>query len=385
MMALLSLLALALAAPAAAAPSPERTQLLAELAAKCRLPEGTPDDSVILDRAWMLASIQAPERYCRGHDRPLALRLGRLLAEEPSSASGAAYGLLALFYEGGHGIKADRELARAYRRRAWLLRSRLEDPFKTKPQEARAYATDPESIAFLRARIARGAPAKERVWLAEALLARRSPGDVDEARTLLRTPEAVTEPSARLALAELALEPGASPANVADAAMRLRPVAPSVAAGAKARALISRLARLQLAAARAPEERWEAIQSLAAAAYAREAEPMRAFAEALLAANEGREPASVAATAPPPRILAQDYPVWAMRKEVSGVVRLRALVDPRGRIVFTEPTIPDQPPPLVETVRRIYASRSVPPLAIAERPTPYVWVAIPPFDFRITD
>ncbi|MGZ8297990.1 MAG: hypothetical protein ACXW27_08490 [Allosphingosinicella sp.] len=121
-MAFLPLLALALAEPTASPPSPERTELLAELAAKCRLPEGPPADSTILDRAWMLASVHAPERTCRGHDRKLALRLGRLIAEEPSSASGAAYGLLALFHEGGHGIKADRDLARSYRKRAWLLR-----------------------------------------------------------------------------------------------------------------------------------------------------------------------------------------------------------------------------------------------------------------------
>jgi hypothetical protein len=381
-MALLTLLALAAAAPSAPAPSPERARLVAELAARCRLLETPPSDMSLVAYAQILVDPRFPDRLCRGLDGDLAVRLALLVAESPSSASGGAYGLLANFYRGGSGIKSDAGLARFYRRRAWLLGSRVLNDFKT-PAEARAFLTDAGTIALLRDRLARGAPPKERVWLAEALLARRGAGDVAEARTALRTPEAGTVAAARLVLAELALEPGASSADVADAAMRLRPVAPSVEAGAKARSLILRLARLQLAAAGTPEESWEAIQSLAAAAYAGEAEPRKAFREALRAANGGREPTSFAATAPPPRIIGDDYPPMAMRKNLSGVVRLRALVDPRGRIVFTESANPAQPALLVDTVRRVYASRSVPPLTIAARPTPYVWVTVPPVNFRI--
>jgi hypothetical protein len=383
-MALLPLLLFAAAAPAAPAPSPERTQLLAELGAACNVRKGELTDIELVDYAGMLVAVLKPVRTCRQQDGRLALRLALTVAEAPSSASGGAYGLLAAFYQGAPGIKADARLARFYRRRAWLLGSRILNRFDS-PEEARAYLADPETVAFLRGRIARGAPAKERVWLAEALLTRRAAGDVAEAQAMLRTPEAGTQAAARLMLAELALEPGASPADFADATMRLRPVAPSLAAGAKARALIFHLARLQLASAKAPEEKWDAIQSLAAAAYAGEAEPLRAFREALRAANGGVEPASVAVTAPPPRILGDDYPPSAMRKNLSGVVRLRALVDPRGRIVFTESADPDQPALLVDTVRRTYASRNVPPLTIEAPPTPYVWVAVPPIAFKIAE
>lgn len=383
-MAFLPLLLFAAAAPAAPAPSPDRARLLADLAAACDVRKGELSDIQLVDYAGMLVAVLKPVRFCRQQDSRLALRLALAVAEAPSSASGGAYGLLAAFYQGAPGIKADARLARFYRRRAWLLGSRYLNRFDS-PQEARAYLSDPETIAFLRDRLARGAPAKERVWLAEALVARRAAGDVADAQAMLRTPEAGTQAAARLMLAELALEPGASPADVADATVRLRPVAPSLAAGAKARPLLLRLARLQLAAANAPEEKWDAVQSLAAAAYAGEAEPLQAFLEALRATNGGREPASVAVTAPPPKILGDDYPPSAMRRNLSGVVRLRALVDPRGRMVFTESAAPGQPALLVDTVRRVYASRSVPPLTIAARPTPYVWVTVPPVDFRISD
>jgi hypothetical protein len=385
-MAFLALLALAAAAPSAPVPSPERAKLLAELAAKCRVAKDPSSDIAIVDYAGMVANELTAEKFCHGHDRGLALKLARMIADAPSPASGGAYGLLAAFYRGAHGMKSDAGLARFYSRRAWLLGSRLfQSPFKT-PGEMRAYITDPETMAFLRHRLARGAPPRERIWLAEALLARRAAGDVEEARTLLRSAEAVSEPAARLVLAELALEPGASPADVADAATRLRPVAAAAAdAGAKVRPVILRLARLQLAGARSREETWEAVQSLAAAAYAGETEPLTTFRTALLAANGGREPATVKGVAPRPRILDSDYPAGAAWKGVAGLVRLRALVDPRGRIVFTEAVDPAQPAILVDTVRRVYASRAVAPLAVAARPTPYVWVAVPAVSFRISD
>ena len=54
---------------------------------------------------------------------------------------GGAHGLLAAFYRGPHGMKSDAGLARFYSRRAWLLGSRFQNPFKT-PDEMRAYITD---------------------------------------------------------------------------------------------------------------------------------------------------------------------------------------------------------------------------------------------------
>jgi hypothetical protein len=368
------------------APTAASADLVAELEAACRVDRGDLSDIAVVDYAGMLAdSSERLRRFCPRRDRGLALRLAKAVAEAPSPASGGAYSLLSVFYEGAHGMARDEGLSRTYRRRAWLLGSRLENPFKS-PEEAAAYLTAPETLAFLRERLARGARAKERVWLAEALLARRAAGDVAEARQVLKTPEAATEPAARLILANLALEPGADPADVADAAARLRPVAPSPGAGREARPLILRLARLQLAAAKTPEEKWDSVQSLAAAAYAGEAEALQAFREALRAANGGAEPATLDAAAPPPRIVADDYPALAMRQNLAGQVRLRALVDPRGRIIFTEAAGPAQPASLVDTVRRVYASRTVSPVAIpGPHPTPYVWVSVPPVNFRISD
>jgi hypothetical protein len=384
---LLPLLALTGAALAGPAPGPAPPDLRAELAAACRLPDPRRDsltDIDIVDYAGMLAS-DRPSRFCRRRDQGLALRLTRFIAEAPSSASGGAYALLAVFYEGAHGMKRDPALAQLYRRRAWLLGSEPTPLFKT-PEEARAYLTDAGSIAFLRERIARGAPPKERVRLAEALLARRRPEDRSEAWAVLKAPETAGERQARLLMAKTALESEATPAEVAEAAARLRPVAPFPWGGADARSLILRLARLQLVQARTTEEKWDGVQSLAAAAYAAEPEPLRAFLEALLAANGGLEPAAVDAAAPPPRILGDDYPSLAMRKGISGQIRLRALVDPRGRIIFTESAQPGQPAALVDAVRRVYASRPVAPLAIpVPRPTPYVWVRVPPVNFQMSE
>lgn len=380
-------LALASAALASPEPTPEQSKLLAGLQARCRLPaQGLSPDLDVLEYAELLAGPRSPRPHCRSRDAEFALRLVRMIAETPSPASNGAYALLADWYEQGRGVKKDAPLARAYRRRAWLLGWVAAAPFDS-PQEARSYLVAPETIGFLRGRIARGAPGIERVRLAEALLARRAAGDLADARTLLKSPGPGFDSKARRMLAEAALEPGASPAEVAEAAARLRPAASLPADGPPARALLLRLARLQLAKAGTADDRWDAILSLAAAAYAGETEAVLAFREALKAANGGLEPATVDAVAPPPRIHGDDYPPSAIRRGAAGaVVRLRALVDPRGIVVFTESIEPGQPADFVGAVRGVYARRPVPPVQLAApRPTPYVWVAVKPVSFRLSE
>ncbi|HEX9966228.1 MAG TPA: hypothetical protein VGB04_14720 [Allosphingosinicella sp.] len=384
---LLPFLASAAAQLANPGPTPDQSKLLAELAARCRLPsEGLSTDLDILDYAGLLAGRTAPMPHCRSRDPDLALRLARMLAEAPSAASDDAYALLADWHEKGLGVEKNSALALSYRRRAWLLGWVAAAPFDG-PQEARAYLVAPETIGFLRGRVARGALGSEWVRLAEALLARRAAGDLAEARTLLKSPEAGTESRARLMLAEAALEPDATAADVAQAAARLRPAASLPSDGPGARALLLRLGRLQLAKAGTAEETWDSIQSLAAAAYAGEADPVRAFREALKAANGGLEPATVDAAAPPPRIQGDDYPASAIRRGATGgVVRLRALVDPRGIVIFTESLEPAQPADFVGAVRAVYARRPVPPVQLAAaRPTPYVWMAVRPVSFRLSE
>jgi hypothetical protein len=379
------ILAAAAAAVAAPGPTPAESKLLAELAAACRIPrEGLSTDSQVLEYAERLAAPRDPTPDCRRRDPKLALRLARMIASAPSHASGSAYATLADLSERDLGAARDGELARTYRRRAWLLGWGLVPPFETE-RERDAYLVAPETLDFLRGRIARGAPAKERLRLAEALLARRRPGDVAEARTVLKDPATDTVPSARLLRANLAFEPDATAADVAEASARLRPAAPYVAGGSQARALLLRLGRLQLAQARTAEATWDSVQSLAASAYAGEAEAAQAFRQALKAANGGAEPATIEAVAPRPRYL--DFPHSAMRRGATeAVVRLRALVDPRGLIIFTESADPAQPADFLDEVRSSYAANPLPPIALAApRPTPYVWIAVRPVAFRLSE
>lgn len=377
---LAALVAAALAAP----PSPQEKALVAELARACRIPASGLSDFELVHYAGALAGERTAALSCPRRDNGLALRLAKMVAETPGPESGAAYLLLASLHERGRGVKKDAAMARSYRQRAWLLESPWSAPFTTAAQ-SRAYLTAPETIAFLRGRIARGAPPKERVRLAEALLTRRAAGDVADARILLKTPDPATEAKARLLLAQTAVEPDATPADVAEAAARLRPAAPGPSANAEVRELLLRLGQLQLAKARTAEEKWDSIATLAAAAYAGEEEPLQAFRRTLLAANGGLEPATVEAEVPPPAIRGDDYPASALRNDISGNVHLRALVDPLGRIVFTEGVDPAEPAILVDAVRRAYALRRAPAVEIAApRPTPYVWVTLRPVAFRLS-
>jgi hypothetical protein len=369
----------------AATTSEANAALIAELSAACRVPatvarELTDED--VVEFASRLAAPKGPfPGPCR-RDPALALRLARAVAESPSASSAKAYRVLDGIYSYGLGVRPDREQARSYRRRAWLLGMEgLPGAFAT-PAERQAYFAAPENIAWLRARIAAGASLEERVRLAMALISRRGPGDVEEARRSLRDPALAGFTDARRLLAMTVLEEPAAPAQVAAAAATLRPLAASPGSGPETRPVLLRLGRLQLAQARTPEQNWEAVQSLAAAAYAGESEAAGAFREALLAANGGREPEPMNLTAPPPRLVDDDYPAAAIRGGITGVVSLRALVDPRGRIVFTEGA--GEPKVLVDAVRSTYVRRPGPDLPIGvPRPSPYVWVPLPKVTFRL--
>lgn len=361
--------------------------LIAELSSACRVPPALARELTDRDVVDFAARLAAPKRpfpgACR-RDPALALRLARAVAESPSASSAQAYRVLDAIYRDGLGVRPDRARARSYRRRAWLLGMEgLPGAFAT-PAEQQAYFADPENIAWLRARIAAGASLEERVRLAKALIARRGPGDVDEARRSLRDPALAGFPDARRLLAATVLDEPAAPAEIADAAATLRPLAASPGSGPETRPMLLRLGRLQLAQARTPEQRWEAVESLAAAAYAGDPEAAGAFRAALLAANGGKQPEPVGLIAPRPRLLDDDYPAAAIRMGIAGVVSLRALVDPRGRIVFTEGVDPGEPKVLVDAVRSTYARRPGPDVAVgAPRPSPYVWVAVPKVAFRL--
>jgi hypothetical protein len=74
-MAFLTLLALSAAAPSAPAPSSGRAQLLAEFAAS---------DIAIVDYAGMVANELTLEKFCRGQNKGLALKLARMIADAPA-------------------------------------------------------------------------------------------------------------------------------------------------------------------------------------------------------------------------------------------------------------------------------------------------------------
>jgi hypothetical protein len=154
-------------------------------------------------------------------------------------------------------------------------------------------------------------------------------------------------------------------------------------------------ARRQLAANPTPAQREEAIRMLAGAAGRLDWAQVQELMAAVREANGGRPPATVSDEtartlrrwlAPP--MSENDYPAYAMRSDEEGVVRLRALIGPSGRILFTEPIIagPQQPWILVVEVRRMYLTRMTQPIDLGpDRPTPYMWVALPHIRFRMED
>jgi TPR repeat protein len=287
----------------------------------------------------------------------------------------------------GRGVPRDPDAAET-----WYLRAYALDPLPFIPpgiSQARrdAFLASDEAIAMLRDRLRRGSPEREQLRLAAALVLRRSPGDLDEAASLAVRYDATEAQPVRLQIARLLLAGAPDEAREATAATLLKGAVSSLQSGSEARALLLALGRKRLAAARTPDERVDAIDLIGAAAIAGEPEPLDALRAAVRRENGGSDPAEVEAAAAMKLVLSsEDYPSYALRQGLEGSVRLRALVDPRGRIVALVPTTAGQAPPLVEGLRRIYARRG--PASVegpVPRPTPWLWMKLPSVRFRIPD
>ena len=159
----------------------------------------------------------------------------------------------------------------------------------------------------------------------------------------------------------------------------------------EARTLLAEVARQQLADAPSEAQRWDAIASLAVAAYALDPAAVTELMDAVGQANGGRPPAMLTG----PELSAiqdllrapisnEDYPASALRGGAQGRIALRGLIDPNGRLIFTEPLLPNQNPALLSAVRRIYAYRRTLQVDLgAARTSPYMWVELPGVVFVI--
>lgn len=327
--------------------------------------------------AGLVASQACPQRP------DLAFRLAEAMAANRWHAA-EGHQLLAELHRRGLGTPASAAAADEHLRRAWLLVApgAMERPFRD-PAEARQWLARGETIDFLRRHSAHAR-------LAQALLARGGPGDEAEARRILASPEVAGSSVARLLQARFDL---AAPdeATRAAALREIRTAARSGYDWGDAADLIAELAGQRLAAATSPGQRQEAIALLADAAFAPGSPHRDAFFSAVRTANAGAEPASVPsdeAAALRQALRAQlgsiDYPAAALRAEEQGRVALRGLVDPAGRIIFTEPLSADQPPRLVAGTRRHFAQRQLPPVELgAARRGRYLWIELPALFFRL--
>jgi hypothetical protein len=323
------------------------------------------------------------------HRPELAFRLAEAMAANRWHAADG-HQLLAELHRRGLGTPASAAAADEHLRRAWLLVApgAMERPFPD-PAEARQWLARGETIDFLRRHSAHDGQAI-RARLAQALLARGGPGDEAEARRILASPEVAGSSVARLLQARFDL---AAPdeATRAAALREIRSAARSGYDWGDAADLIAELAGQRLAAATSPGQRQEAIALLADAAFAPGSPHRDAFFIAVRNANGGAEPASVPsdeAAALRQALRAQlgsiDYPAAALRAEEQGRVSLRGLVDPAGRIIFTEPLSADQPPRLVAGTRRHFAQRQLPPVELgAARRGRYLWIELPALFFRL--
>ncbi len=350
----------------------------------------------VIDYARELAGLDhAIGRECPG--RPaLAFRIARAVAPLGRGESITAQRLLAELYERGIGVRADPAQALTHRRLFWLLW-----PYETLPlpfagnAERDLYLARPETIAILRPYAADPRQpqiqAFARLRLAQALYA-QDPGNRAEALALL-TAEVPYAP-ANLLRARIQLESGDA-ATRPNAVTALSRLSMGGDMAEEARALLVLHARRLLASNPTPEQREEAIRMLAVVAWRLDWAPVQELMAAVREANGGRAPATASDEAASalwrrlaPLVSDDDFPAGAMRADEEGTVRLRALLGPSGRILFTEPVIagPAQPWILVVAVRRIYLTRPIRPVDLGpDRATPYMWIALPNVRFRIAE
>jgi hypothetical protein len=379
--------ALALAAARQPGVHPMLAGIAAEVRQACKDAEPIESDWALWSATSFLAAPPgAPAGPCR-RDPALALKAARAIADAPSEASDSAMEFLGRAAAEGIGGRRDPAAAEAWYLRSWVLGH--SGPWLQAIPVARrqAFLGSEAAIAMLRDRLRRGAPLPEKISLAQALIARRRRGDLDEAAALLEqfAPYAFDSAQVRVALARAILAGPASPQLVAEAERQLLRDVTSGPADVDRRGLLLAFGRRRLAAAATPEARAQAIGLVAAAATASEVQPMEALSDALRRENGGRAAATID---PIPGIriplTSEDYPPVALRAEEQGVVRLKALIDPSGRIVAIVPDALDQPPALVEGLRRIYLRRGPRTVEVpAPRPTPYLWMRLPPATFRI--
>lgn len=285
-------------------------------------------------------------------------------------------------------------------RREWLFAFPSDPRPFTDAAELEAWLARDETIRLIRSAVRKPNTARLAARLARALLARGGRGDRDEAIALLNRTDVRLDPEGRFVRARLDLEsPDQGLRAAALAEIRNLVLTEGDAAG-DAGGLLGSIAARRLERAASPEERREAIALLGLAALNDAPAPREAFFRAVLAENGGVPPPWLGTAEGPerdPRILelrrrlsapmtADDYPPGAIRAGETGTVALRGLIDPAGRLIFTEPLAAGQPPRLERALRRLYARRALAPVELGDlRAARYVWIRLPAVNFRLPD
>lgn len=364
-------------------------EALAELAFEARdacSPPGAqaPETYILVSHAEWLAGLQGRPSPCP-EGPALAVRIARAVAAARIPQSAGAHNLLARLHDRGIGVPADPAAARRHRQFEWLLTSArpAAAPFAT-VEEADRYLARPETIAFLAAHA--GAPdmSHVRLRLARALIARGRRADRARIDSMLGAADLQTDTLASLMRARSAFRFAAAAAERDRAAASLRSLSRVPETADEARALLLPLVRQQLRSGR-PDQRWQAIETLAAFAHLREPAALRDLQQAVRAANGGRSPPTLAGPAVEAirqqlraPMTGDDYPAAAIRAELQGRIALRGLIDPRGRLVYTEPLTHGQEPILLTATRNIYARRRLPLVDLGPlRTAPYMWIELP--------
>jgi hypothetical protein len=381
-----TLAAIFAAAFSAAAAAPQHSRLdQAGLDASSACPHAS--GYSVLSRGRMLAGLVG-QPACPLRPE-IALEIARAAIAEEGTDAAEAWGLLGWLTERGIGVPRSEAEAREHHRRAWLLGYGPADrpPFAG-AAEIEAYLARPQTIAFLRRHVPR-AGGHARLRLARALLARGRPSDRDEARRLLAEQPLAPDGELRLLSARMDLA-APDPEQAARGLRELRSLA-RLPDGIEARSTLAAMARRRLGSRNSQAERLEAMRSLAIAALAANSLHRSEFMLAVVAANGGLPPPLL--SGPEAESIRQrlrlpvtdeDYPAAAMRAEEVGRIAVRGLIDPAGRLIFTEPLAPGQPPILLAAVRRMYSSRTLPTVDLGRlRTAPYMWIELPGVVFTI--
>lgn len=389
--ALIGIAAAAGAQPNPRVPDPALQGLAAEVQAACPAAYPPPWNTlVLLHHARRVAGLHGDLGQPCTPNPAFALRIVEAAADSPAYDSSYAFPMLAEFHERGIGTDPDPARARLYRLRGWLisLPTGLEPPFADEAG-LDAYVARPETIAFLQRYAASPDLPFARLRLARALFLRGRPADRERAIRLLDDPALTQNDEAIFIRARDVLASGTGGTERSRVVPGLRSLVRR--SHREGRILLEAFARAQLAQARLPEQRWDAIEWLGEAALHGDSELRTALLRHATAANGGRPPPLLPGPAAerfaPLRSVSisdEDYPVAALRYQESGIVRLLGLVDPRGRLVYTEPVGPDRNPRLLAAARRLHASRRRPAADLGDaRLAPYMWIELAPMIFTI--